>query len=89
MQTAAQMEKYPLQGVAYGASKAAANYIMRKIHLEHPSLTVIPIHPGWVQTDMGNDGAVANGFEEAPVALQGSIDGLLGKVRSLLFSRFF
>ncbi|KAE9989802.1 hypothetical protein EG327_002230 [Venturia inaequalis] len=74
------VEKYPLQGVAYGASKAASNYIMRKIHLEHPKLTAIPIHPGWVQTDMGNDGAVANGLEEAPVTLKDSVDGLMGKI---------
>lgn len=74
------VEKYLLQGVAYGASKAAANYIMRKIHLEHPKLTVFPIHPGWVQTEMGNDGAVANGLEEAPVTLKDSVDGLVEKV---------
>jgi norsolorinic acid ketoreductase len=73
-------EKWPLQGVAYGASKAAANYIMRKIHLEHPKLTVFPLHPGWVQTEMGNDGAVANGLEQAPVTLKDSIDGLTEKV---------
>jgi norsolorinic acid ketoreductase len=74
------LEKWPLQGVAYGASKAAANYIMRKIHLEHPKLTVFPLHPGWVQTEMGNDGAVANGLEQAPVTLKDSIDGLTEKV---------
>lgn len=74
------VEKYLLQGVAYGASKAAANYVLRKIHLEHPKLTVFPIHPGWVQTEMGNDGAVANGLEEAPVTLKDSVDGLVEKV---------
>ena len=35
----------------------------------------------WVQTDMGNTGAVANGLEAAPVTIQDSINGLLGKVR--------
>jgi norsolorinic acid ketoreductase len=75
------LEKWPLQGVSYGASKAAANYIIRKLHIEHPNLTIFPIHPGWVQTDMGNDGAVANGLDEAPVTLKDSIDGLVSKVR--------
>jgi len=74
------LEKWPLQGVAYGASKAAMNYVIRKIHIEHPQLTVFPIHPGWVQTDMGNDGAVANGLEEAPVTLKDSIDGMVSKI---------
>jgi norsolorinic acid ketoreductase len=74
------LEKWPLPGVAVGASKAVMNYIVRKIHIEHPQLTVFPIHPGWVQTDMGNDGAVANGLEEAPVTLKDSIDGMISKV---------
>jgi norsolorinic acid ketoreductase len=73
-------EKYPLPAVAYGASKAAANFIIKKIHIEHPGLTVFPIHPGWVQTDMGNAGAVANGLEEAPVSLKDSVDGLVSQV---------
>jgi norsolorinic acid ketoreductase len=76
-------EKYPLPGVAYGASKAAANFLLKKIHIEHPHLTVFPIHPGWVQTDMGNAGAVANGMDEAPVSLQDSVNGLVSKVSCL------
>lgn len=32
---------------AYGASKAAANYIVRQLHFENPSLIAIPIHPGY------------------------------------------
>jgi norsolorinic acid ketoreductase len=73
-------EKYALPTVAYGASKAAANFILAKIHLEHPELTVFPIHPGWVQTDMGNAGAAAVGMEEAPVSLQDSVKGLVSQV---------
>ena|ERR1700761_1022484 len=40
------MEHWPLQGVAYGSSKAAMNYIIRKIHLEQEALTAFSIHPG-------------------------------------------
>jgi norsolorinic acid ketoreductase len=41
-----EVEKWPLDGVVYGASKAAMNYIVRKIHVEHQNLTVFPLHPG-------------------------------------------
>lgn len=42
---------------AYGASKAAGNYITVKIHQEHPSLTAFAIHPGLVSTtEMGQTG---------------------------------
>jgi NAD(P)-dependent dehydrogenase (short-subunit alcohol dehydrogenase family) len=33
---------------AYGSSKAAVNYIVRKIHFENPDLIAFPIHPGYV-----------------------------------------
>ncbi|MCJ1281902.1 hypothetical protein MMC26_001225 [Xylographa opegraphella] len=71
------MEQVPMAITAYGASKAAANFIVLKIHNEHPQLTVFPLHPGWVQTDMGNAGARANGLTEAPVVLKDSIDGMV------------
>jgi norsolorinic acid ketoreductase len=34
--------------VAYGSSKAAVNYIVRKIHFENMDLIAFPIHPGYV-----------------------------------------
>ena len=42
------MEKVPLPAVAYGVSKAAINYVSRKLHFEHEKLIVVPIHPGYV-----------------------------------------
>jgi norsolorinic acid ketoreductase len=33
---------------AYGSSKAAVNYIVRKIHFENPNLIAFAIHPGCV-----------------------------------------
>ncbi|EJU05887.1 NADP-binding protein [Dacryopinax primogenitus] len=42
----------PVGMLPYGASKAAANYIMRKLHYEHPGLCVVVISPGGVATDM-------------------------------------
>jgi len=43
----------PVGFTAYGASKAGLNYLVRKLHFEHPELTCFPISPGGVATDMG------------------------------------
>jgi norsolorinic acid ketoreductase len=32
--------------LSYGASKAAANYLLRKVHLEHKEISTLAIHPG-------------------------------------------
>jgi len=40
------MEHVPLPAIAYGVSKAAVNFVARKIHFEHEKLLVVPIHPG-------------------------------------------
>lgn len=76
------MEKFPAPDGAYGASKTAAAFLTRKIHFEAADikLTAFVISPGWVQTDMGNAGAVANGLQEAPTSLEDSIKGLVEKV---------
>ena len=41
------MENIPMPVTAYGSSKAAANFIVLKMHYEHPQLTVFPLHPGF------------------------------------------
>ena len=46
------MEKLPLEDTAYGASKAAANFISRRIHFENPNVIAFPVQPGWLQTDV-------------------------------------
>jgi NAD(P)-dependent dehydrogenase (short-subunit alcohol dehydrogenase family) len=40
----------------YGVSKAALNMLVVQCHkeLHKEGFTVVPIHPGWVATDMGN-----------------------------------
>ncbi|RFU27136.1 hypothetical protein B7463_g9205, partial [Scytalidium lignicola] len=40
------MDYLPFPNVAYGASKAALNFIARKSHFEHEKLLVVPISPG-------------------------------------------
>ncbi|KAG8977798.1 hypothetical protein FRB94_014733 [Tulasnella sp. JGI-2019a] len=68
---------FPLLVTAYGASKAAANFISTKIHQENPNLVVLSISPGWVKTDMGNFGAASVGMKEAPVTIADSVAGVL------------
>ena len=41
-------EKAPIPNAAYGPSKAALNWLMKKIHIENEDLIAFPIHPGWV-----------------------------------------
>lgn len=72
------MEAAPVPFFGYGLSKAAANYLVRKVHFENPTLTSMAFHPGWVQTDMGNGAAVGVGMTEAPNTLEESVTGLLG-----------
>jgi norsolorinic acid ketoreductase len=73
----ADMESLPLPTFAYGISKAAANFLVRKIHFENPWLTSMAFNPGLVQSDMGNDASRRLGLGQAPVTLEDSAAGLL------------
>lgn len=61
----------------YGVTKAALNYMVRRIHVENEWLTTVALQPGWVQTDMGNFAAQAVGMQSAPMKLQDSVAGCL------------
>ncbi|TGO50031.1 hypothetical protein BOTNAR_0408g00070 [Botryotinia narcissicola] len=74
------MEDIPIPATAYGMSKVALNYMVRKIHLENEKLTAFVLTPGWVQTEMGNTGATAMGLESAPVKIEDSIKRMLEKI---------
>ena len=52
----------------YRVSKAALNMVVRCTQAEQPELTVLALHPGWVQTDMGGP--------QAPVTVQDSAASL-------------
>ncbi|EJU05874.1 NADP-binding protein [Dacryopinax primogenitus] len=68
---------------AYGASKAAVDYLAMKLHSEHPELVSVLIHPGPVATDMG-----ANAHKEDPfvresmplISVDESVTGILNVV---------
>ncbi|KAG9522965.1 NAD(P)-binding protein, partial [Aureobasidium melanogenum] len=72
------MQSMPV--TAYGASKAALNYIVRKIHFENPEVCSWVLIPGWVRTEMGNYGAEVVGMERAPMSLEQSVDAMLEKI---------
>ncbi|KAJ6492745.1 NAD(P)-binding protein [Mycena vitilis] len=69
-----------LSASAYGSSKAAANFLIKVLTTEHPTLISLAISPGWVATEMGNTGAVANGLPAAPVTLEDSVTGIMSRI---------
>lgn len=50
---------------AYRMSKTALNMFSKCLSIEFPSFTVLSVHPGWVQTDMGGKGATTSIPESA------------------------
>jgi norsolorinic acid ketoreductase len=75
--TITNMENVPIPFFAYGISKGAANYLVRKVAFENPKLVSMAFNPGWVQTDMGNGAAKGVGMEGAPMMLEDSVKGLI------------
>ncbi|KAJ6555167.1 hypothetical protein DFH09DRAFT_1165689 [Mycena vulgaris] len=71
---------FHIQATAYGSSKAAANFLVKAMDAENPALIALAIHPGWVATDMGNEGANANGMAQAPVSIEDSVSGILSRI---------
>lgn len=60
----------------YAVSKAALNMIAVQLHneLHDQGFTVVPLHPGWVATDMGNAGG--SGAMPVPESARGILDVL-------------
>ncbi|GJN94351.1 hypothetical protein Rhopal_007425-T1 [Rhodotorula paludigena] len=75
--------KLPLAMTAYGASKAALNFLTAQVAVEHGdqnNLAAYAISPGLVGTDLGNQAVAHFGMAEAPVKLEQSVAGVLGIV---------
>ncbi|TVY46993.1 Norsolorinic acid ketoreductase [Lachnellula occidentalis] len=66
--------------VAYGASKAALNWLTRAIHCSQPWLITVAFHPGLVQTGPGNWIARKIGMEQAPTTIDESVSNLVKKL---------
>ena len=66
---------------AYRSSKAAANKVMQVLALElrEFGITVCPVHPGWVKTDMGG--------EDADITVQTSAGGICELATQLTLER--
>ncbi|GMG42162.1 unnamed protein product [Aspergillus oryzae var. brunneus] len=71
-------DQEPVPGGAYGPSRAAGNWITRALHLQHPGLIVVALHPGWVQTRAGDFVAQQWGYESGPPeTIDNSVKGML------------
>ncbi|KAF2684100.1 NAD(P)-binding protein [Lentithecium fluviatile CBS 122367] len=67
----------PIPNAGYGPSKAAVHWLTKRIDAEEDRIAAIVLDPGWVQTEMGNSGAVALGLECAPVTVEDSCQGMV------------
>jgi norsolorinic acid ketoreductase len=71
------MAQLPLPVLAYGMSKAAVNYAAVKFHSEDSKIVVVPVQPGWVQTNMGQRAADFAGVAQVPTTIDQSVSGLM------------
>lgn len=85
--TLTNMENVPYPFFAYGLSKTAANYLVRKAAFENPKLTTQAFNPGLVQTDMGNWGVQQLGMEHAPMTLEESVKSLVALIDTASLDR--
>ncbi|KAF5231473.1 hypothetical protein FANTH_13385 [Fusarium anthophilum] len=68
---------------AYGPSKAALNWITRALHLQNESLVAFALHPGFVNTEMGESAATEWGFPHAMLGgVEEAVKGSLGIIDS-------
>jgi NAD(P)-dependent dehydrogenase (short-subunit alcohol dehydrogenase family) len=72
-----QMQSASFDSLAYRVSKAAVNKLMRGLatELKPQGIPVLIVHPGWVKTDMGGEGAQLTP-EESAEGMQKLIDRL-------------
>ncbi|KAI2611966.1 NAD(P)-binding protein [Hypoxylon sp. NC1633] len=66
--------------LAYGMSKAAQNFFTRALHSANKWLIAYAIHPGLVQTDMGNVGARMIGLEKAPTTVDEAVEKTMATI---------
>ncbi|KAI1133940.1 NAD(P)-binding protein [Hypoxylon sp. FL0543] len=76
------MAKYPLPTGAYGASQAAAHFLVRKLHFEHPKegICIFAVDPGC--QEMGNGGAKIFGLDEAVIKVDEPVNLVVDQIDS-------
>jgi norsolorinic acid ketoreductase len=65
------------------SSKTAANFLIKALDVENPSLITLTISPGWLATHMGNDGAARNGpgsIQQVPGKVEDGVTGILSRI---------
>ncbi|KAK4123007.1 NAD(P)-binding protein [Parathielavia appendiculata] len=67
----------PMKNAAYAPTKVVQHWLTKAIHTEEPWLTSFPVDPGWVQTDLGQRGAHAFGYEKAAITVDDSVNGII------------
>ncbi|KAK1625357.1 short-chain dehydrogenase/ reductase [Colletotrichum phormii] len=71
-------EQEPLPSGAYGPSKAALNWLVKSLHIQHPDLVSVAVHPGFVRTSMGEDAARRWNFDVNRLdTIESSVTGVL------------
>ncbi|OAA48826.1 Short-chain dehydrogenase/reductase SDR [Beauveria brongniartii RCEF 3172] len=67
----------PFPNAVYGPTKILHHWYARTISVAETWLTVFPIDPGFVQTEMGNRGARAFDLAEASISVDESVQGVV------------
>lgn len=62
---------------SYGASKSVVTWYGVRINAEDEWLNTFVLDPGFVQTELGNEGARTFGMEEAPTTVDESVGGMV------------
>ncbi|KAF5635011.1 Aflatoxin biosynthesis ketoreductase nor-1 [Fusarium tjaetaba] len=78
---------------AYGPSKAALNWLTRALHQQNEALIAFALHPGFVNTEMGESAATEWGFPHAMLesveqAVKGSLRVIDSATRETISGKF-
>jgi norsolorinic acid ketoreductase len=67
-------------GLSYGVSKAGVHFAAKKMHNEEEKIVVLPVHPGWVQTENGQNFANSIGVPAPPMTAEQSAGAVLAQI---------
>ncbi|KAI9036806.1 NAD(P)-binding protein [Aspergillus affinis] len=67
----------PVPNAVYGPSKVAVHWLTKMMNFEEEKINAFIVNPGWCRTEMGNRGALAYGYAEAPLEVGETIPGIV------------